>query len=171
MNNINMNKTQTSFFEQLYEDYQQDIFRFAFWLCGQNDEAKDITAETFLRLWTAKSDLQAETVKGYLLTIARNIYLQGRRKYKEQVELESDVVDPAPNTEDIVCYQTELKNVITKLKGLSEIDRTVLFMKTYEGLSYNEISQLLKLSVPSLKVKVHRARMKLTKNQTRGIHS
>ncbi len=164
-----MNNTETTFFEQLYEDYQQDIFRFSFWLCGQTDEAKDITAETFFRMWTAKSDLQAETVKGYLLTIARNIYLQGRRKHKQQVELESEIIDPAPNTEDIVVSQAELKMVITKLKGLSEIDRTVLFMKTYEGLSYNEISQLLKLSIPALKVKVHRARMKLISNQTRGI--
>jgi RNA polymerase sigma-70 factor (ECF subfamily) len=165
-----MNKINITFFEQLYEDYQQDIFRFAFWLCGQTDEAKDITAETFLRLWTAKSDLQAETVKGYLLTIARNIYLQGNRKHKHQLELEPEYVDPAPNTEAVVGSQAELKMVIDKLKGLSEIDRTVLFMKAYEGLSYNEISQLLKISIPSLKVKVHRARIKLVKNETRGIH-
>ncbi|MCJ8269714.1 MAG: RNA polymerase sigma factor [Psychrosphaera sp.] len=170
MNNINMNKTNTHFFEQLYEDYQQDIFRFAFWLCGHTDEAKDITAETFLRMWTAKSDLQAQTVKGYLLTIARNIYLQGRRKHKEQVELDPELVDPAPNTENIVGDHSELNRVLTKLRALPEIDRTVLFMKAYEGLSYGEISQLLKLSIPSLKVKVHRARMKLVESETRGTH-
>ena len=170
MNTIYMNKTDSNFFEQLYDDYQQDIFRFAFWLCGHTDEAKDITAETFLRMWTAKSDLQAETVKGYLLTIARNIYLQGRKKHQEQVALEPEFVDPAPNTENIIGDQAELNIVLAKLQGLSEIDRTVLFMKAYEGLSYHEISQLLKLPIPSLKVKVHRARMKLIKNQTRGIH-
>jgi DNA-directed RNA polymerase specialized sigma24 family protein len=49
LDNIYMNETVTNLFEQLYEDYQQDVFRFAFWLCGQTDEAKDITAETFMR--------------------------------------------------------------------------------------------------------------------------
>ncbi len=160
-----MNKIDKTFFEQLFEDYQQDVFRFSYWLCGQSDEAKDITAETFMRLWTAKSDLQAETVKGYLLTIARNIHLQGRRKKKNHVELEDEFVDPAPYLDDIVASQAELKTVINGLKDLSEIERTVLFMKAYEGLSYQEISQLLKLSIPALKVKVHRARLKLLKTK------
>jgi RNA polymerase sigma-70 factor (ECF subfamily) len=170
LDNIYMNETVTNLFEQLYEDYQQDVFRFAFWLCGQTDEAKDITAETFMRLWTAKSDLRAESVKGYLLTIARNIYLQGRRKHKNQVELDHNLVDPAPNTDDIAESQAELETIIAALQKLSEIDRTVLIMKAYEGLSYQEISQLLGLSIPSLKVKVHRARLKLAKNTIRGIH-
>jgi RNA polymerase sigma-70 factor (ECF subfamily) len=101
---------------------------------------------------------------------ARNIYLQGRRKHKNQVELDHNLVDPAPNTDDIAESQAELETIIAALQKLSEIDRTVLIMKAYEGLSYQEISQLLGLSIPSLKVKVHRARLKLAKNTIRGIH-
>ena len=165
VNSISMNKINKKLFEQLYDDFQQDIFRFSYWLCGQADEAKDITAETFMRLWTAKSDLQAETVKGYLLTIARNVYLQGFRKHKEHIELEHDVVDPAPSLHDAMASKAQLTTVIDGLQKLSEIERTVLFMKTYEGLSYQEISQLVKLSVPALKVKIHRARLKLIKTK------
>jgi RNA polymerase sigma-70 factor (ECF subfamily) len=160
-----MSKLDTSFFEQLYRDYQQDVFRFSYWLCGQPDEAKDITAETFIRLWTAKSDIQAETVKGYLLTIARNIYLQKHRKTKEHVELRDELVDPAPHLDNVMATKAELGVVIKGLQELSGIERTVLFMKAYEGLSYKEISQLLKLSIPALKVKVHRARVKLLKSK------
>ena len=64
-----------------------------------------------------------------------------------------------------MATKAELGVVIKGLQELSGIERTVLFMKAYEGLSYKEISQLLKLSIPALKVKVHRARVKLLKSK------
>jgi RNA polymerase sigma-70 factor, ECF subfamily len=163
-----MDLSNDSLFEKIYDEYQQDIYRFSFWLCGNSDEAQDITAESFMRLWTAKSSLVAETVKGYLLTIARNIYLQKLRSKKNMVELDHQLTDPMPNLEAINESQTELISVINVLQKLPEIDRSVMIMKTYEGLSYQEISLLMGLSVPALKIKVHRARLKLVKNSIRG---
>ena len=148
-------------FNQLYTDYHADVYRFAYWISGSSEDAKDIAAETFIRLWTAKSDLKAQTVKGYLLTIARNIYLQGRRKQKQQIELDNTYIDPSPSPCDIAESQSEFSQFVKALQTLPEIDRSILIMKVYEGLTYNEISKLVGLSISSLKVKIHRARMKL----------
>ncbi len=60
-------------FHELYQKYAQDIYRFAYWLCGNAQDAEDITSETFVHALTATAKIKAETVKGYLLTIAKNL--------------------------------------------------------------------------------------------------
>lgn len=66
-------------FTALYEQYGPDVFRFALYLTSDPTKADDITAETFFRAWTTGSRLRMATVKGYLITIARNVYLQQLR--------------------------------------------------------------------------------------------
>ena len=148
-------------FDQLYDQYHTDVFRFSYWLSGNREDAKDICSETFIRLWTAKTDIKVDTVKAYLFAIARNIYLQGLRKHRTQVELDDEIADERPNSDVIAQDQSELSLVIKGLQALPELERTVLIMKAYEGLSYKDMSGLLHLSVPALKIKVHRARVKL----------
>ena len=67
-------------FGELYRQYAPDVFRFALYLSGERADAEDITAETFVRAWSAPEPVRMSTVKGYLFTIARNLFLQGRRR-------------------------------------------------------------------------------------------
>ena len=62
-------------FKDLYESYAAEVYRFAIWLAGDSSEAEDITSETFIRAWAHNSEICTETLKAYLFTIARNIYL------------------------------------------------------------------------------------------------
>ena len=62
-------------FQDLYETYASDVYRFAYWLTGDRPEAEDITSETFIRAWVNRTTIRTETLKAYLLTIARNAYL------------------------------------------------------------------------------------------------
>ena len=153
-------KLTTTSFDELYEAYCADVHRFALWLSGNVEDAKDITAETFVRVWTAK-DLKAETIKGYLLTIARNIFLQNQKKDKNRVELDSGLVDPSPTANVVTETKDAFKNMMCALQKLPEMDRSILIMKAYDGLSYQEISKIWDMPISNLKVKVHRARYKL----------
>lgn len=58
------------------------------YLSGNRAEGEDLTSETFVRASTSPEAIRTETVKGYLFTIARNLYLQGVRKSKRHVELD-----------------------------------------------------------------------------------
>jgi RNA polymerase sigma-70 factor (ECF subfamily) len=60
-------------FHELYQSYAQDVYRFAYWIWGNAQDAEDITSETFLRALTSTGEIKKATVKGYLLTIARNL--------------------------------------------------------------------------------------------------
>ena len=75
-------------FEELFNTYAADVYRFAYLLAGDSDEAKDITSETFVRAWAKSERIRTETLKAYLLTIARNIYLESRRKGRQRAAFE-----------------------------------------------------------------------------------
>jgi RNA polymerase sigma-70 factor (ECF subfamily) len=66
-------------FQDLYESYATEVYRFTLWLTGDSSEAEDITSETFIRAWVNNSKIRTETLKAYLFTISRNVYLEHKR--------------------------------------------------------------------------------------------
>jgi RNA polymerase sigma factor (sigma-70 family) len=69
-------------FRDLYERYYRDVYRFALFLTGDVARAEDLTADTFVRAWTARDRIRHETVRAYLLTIARNLYRDSLRSMR-----------------------------------------------------------------------------------------
>jgi RNA polymerase sigma-70 factor (ECF subfamily) len=102
-------------------------------------------------------------VKAYLFTIARNLYRHSWRKKSRNVALNDEMRDPAASPEALAGIGAELRAVLAGLQELPEEDRAALLMRANEGLSYEEISQALGLSLASVKVKIHRARLALLK--------
>jgi RNA polymerase sigma-70 factor (ECF subfamily) len=148
-------------FHQLYESYAEDVYRFAFSLSGTRIDAEDITSETFIRAWVKHDSIRTETLKAYLFTIARNLYLESMRKKPQQIPLEDFYQDPKPNPERIVEAAFDLMDVHKFLQTVSEIDRTAFVMRVQHELPYAEIARCLELTESAAKVKVHRVRRKL----------
>jgi RNA polymerase sigma-70 factor, ECF subfamily len=148
-------------FNALYDDYAADVFRFALYLTGDRSKADDITAETFLRAWTTGSALRMATVKGYLITIARNIRLQQIREERRQSELTEDIEDASPDPARRSEDRSELDHTLRDLQQLPESDRAAILMRAVEGMSYEEIAVAAGLSLSAVKVKIHRARLRL----------
>jgi RNA polymerase sigma-70 factor (ECF subfamily) len=148
-------------FQDLYEAYATQVYRFAFWLAGNSSEAEDITSETFIRAWVNHKTIRTATLKAYLFTIARNLYLERQRKSKRQVALQDVYPDPAPGPDKVVESQLELLNVQRILQTVTEIDRTAFILRVQHELPYAEIARVLDLSQTAAKVKVHRVRKKL----------
>jgi RNA polymerase sigma-70 factor (ECF subfamily) len=148
-------------FSTLYKKYAPDVFRFALYLSGDRSQAEDITSETFVRAWTAPEPIEVATVKGYLFTIARNLFLQGLRKKSRQVQLDGDLPDPQPSPYVQAELKEEFRAMLGGLQELPEIDRAALLMRALDGMPYEEISRALGISLSSAKVKIHRARLAL----------
>ncbi|UCE41894.1 MAG: RNA polymerase sigma factor [Candidatus Aminicenantes bacterium] len=148
-------------FQDLYETYGNEVYRFALWLAGDPLEAEDITSETFIRAWVRNSKIRTKTLKAYLFTISRNIYLQHQRKKKRLVVLEDVHPDPAPGPDKLTESQIELRKVQEVLQTLPEIDRAAFVLRVQHELSYDEIARVLELSLTATKVKVYRVRKKL----------
>jgi RNA polymerase sigma-70 factor (ECF subfamily) len=153
-------------FTKLYHRYSRDIYHFALFLSGDANEAEEITAETFARALMGKKPLVQATMKGYLLTIARNLYLESLRSNKRFAELSPELPDKAPPMEDMVGFKSELVAVQSYLQTFPEIDRAALLLRV-DGLAYQEIAAALNISLSSAKVKVHRLRLKLVEWRTK----
>lgn len=90
-------------FSALYRRYAADIYRFALYLSGNKALADDITAETFTRVWMARDRIRVDTVKAYLLMIARNLYRDSLRKpHDEPLADYHDIADGASDPEAAV---------------------------------------------------------------------
>lgn len=148
-------------FENLYETYAKDVYRFAYWLAGDGAEAEDITSETFVRAWAHNSRIRTVTLKAYLFTIARNVFLERLRKHKRQVGLEDIYPDPSPGPERQSEINANLHQIRRILQTLPEIDRSAFILRVQHQLPYAEIARALEISLSSAKVKVHRVRKKL----------
>jgi RNA polymerase sigma-70 factor (ECF subfamily) len=148
-------------FEELYISYSPDVYRFACWLAGNSNDAEDITAETFVRAWMNLNRIRTETLKAYLFTIARNIFLESLRKRRDHAELGEEVADPHPGVEKRLEHQSDLDFVRAILRTLPEMDRSAFVMRVQYDLSYAEIARVLQLTENAAKVKVHRVRKKL----------
>jgi RNA polymerase sigma-70 factor (ECF subfamily) len=148
-------------FSTLYRKYAPDVFRFALYLSGDRSQAEDITSETFVRIWTSSEKLELATVKGYLFTIARNLFLQGMRGKSKHVELDRDLRDAGVSPHDQAEQKEEFRAVLAGLQELPEIDRAALLMRSMDGMAYEEIASALGITLSSVKVKIHRARLTL----------
>ena len=147
-------------FHALYERYAPHVHRFALFLCGDDVLAEDITSETFVRAWVAQGNIVQETVKAYLFAIARNIYRDSLRRARQHLPL-TDSVEPSTNVERGLHAKSELRVVLFAMQRLPEADRAALLMRAQDGMSYEEIAHALQLTVSNVKVKVHRARLRL----------
>jgi RNA polymerase sigma-70 factor (ECF subfamily) len=131
------------------------------YLSGQRAEAEDITSETFVRAWTAAEPIRTATVRAYLFTIARNLFLQGIRKKSRQVSLDEDLRDPQASPYAQAEQKAELRAVLAQMQKLPEIDRAALLMRAFDEMPYEEIARSLGISLAAVKVKIHRARLAL----------
>jgi RNA polymerase sigma-70 factor (ECF subfamily) len=148
-------------FAGLYGAYAQDLRRFALYLSGDAALADDLVSEAFTRVWTARERVELNTVRGYLFTIVRNLFLQHLRAHRHHAPLDDQAVDGRPGPEARASEREGLHVVLTALAALPEVDRAAVLMRAGDNLSYQEIAAALGISVAAAKVKVHRARLRL----------
>ncbi len=144
-------------FGELYERHSRAVYRFALALTGRVEDAEDLTAEAFLRVWEAGSRVETLTVRAYLLTIARNLYHTNWRQESRRRRMPDSVAAPSADP----AIRLELERVLGALSQLAPLDREVLVLRAEGELSYEEIAASTGLTVEAARLRAHRARKKL----------
>lgn len=147
-------------FHALYERYADDVYRFTFWLTRDPVEAEELTAETFARAWMARDRIRVKTMKAYLLTIARNLRRKQLRRHDLPASGSVEGLTVASG-EGRLLQREELGLVWEELRRLKEEDRATFLLRVSQELPYDEVARILRISVSSAKVKVHRVRLRL----------
>ena len=144
-------------FHNLYEAHARDVYRFARFLTASDDAAAEITSETFLRAWVGRDRIRVETAKAYLLAIARNLARDRGRFASRWPDAQVPDQFVAPNAE----VRIELRRTLDAIRALPIEYREPLMLAAI-GVDYEEIGRVLGISVSTVKIRVHRARLKLT---------
>ena len=101
--------------------------------------------------------------KPLLFTIARNLFYDLARKNRNDADFKEDRWQSTDNPERNIIIKESYRHVLTAMKQLDSSDREILAMVVSSGMTYREIAAILNISTGNVKVKVHRARIKLRK--------
>jgi len=150
MNSVQYNKS-----VDLYAD---GIFRFILKNIKDEDKARDIVQDSFEKLWRNIENVNHLKVKSYLFTTAYHTMIDLIRREKRKEDFENvDVKEYSHSTQ-----YSDLKEVLDEaLEKLSEIQRSVVLLRDYEGYSYAEIAKITDLTESQVKVYIYRARKHL----------
>ncbi|MDT8324681.1 MAG: RNA polymerase sigma factor [Bacteroidota bacterium] len=150
-------KKKDAAFRELFSRYERKVYVFCLRLSGNPDDANDIFQETFTRFYkqTLKDSEKVSNILAYLLTSARNVFLNTRRNKVYWSPFEDEhIADHMPMYE-----RKELLTMISTALELLDVPyREAFILRFYQGLSYKEISEITGDSVSSLKVRVMRAK-------------
>ena len=124
----------------IIERYYVDIYRFCLYMVQTEDDAYDIAQETFLKFMKYGTSYKHHNLKGYLLTIARNICFNYFRDKKEKVTaIEWEEIDQIPNNKDMLTEAEDAVYLRNLLKELSQDTREVIILRIYEEMKFKDI--------------------------------
>ena len=130
-------------------------------LTGNYQLSSDIMQESFTR-YLENYGPQTQNVS-LLFTIARNLVWDNTRKKTNNKEIENDIEDVTFNPEEQLLVRESYRNVLSAMQKLKRSQRDLLALTVSSDLSYREIANIFGISEANVKVRVHRARMKLRK--------
>lgn len=151
-------------FDALTRAHAADLFRFAWWLCGQEALAQDLVQETLLRAWKNLHALRdAHAARPWLLTILRREYARTfERRRLETVDIDDhDVGDESPDSDPV--RHGQLADIRHAMGRLPQKYREPLLLQVLGGLSCEEIAAELDLTPGAVMTQLFRARQKLKK--------
>jgi len=163
----------TTAFEELIERHQSLVTGTVARMLGSNSDVEDIAQQVFIRVWkSARRYVPRAKFTTWLLKITRNLVFNELRRSKRRghVPLQSepgaedhhplkDEANPAP---DASLLEAELQREIEEaIVQLPDSQRMALVLRRYEQLSYEQIAEVLDLSVPAVKSVLFRARTEL----------
>jgi len=135
-------------FAALYDFYVEQIYRFVLFRVGDEQTAEDLTSQVFLKAWNNLSSYQIRGLpfKAWLFRIARNSVIDYYRTYKETTPLEPSALtkpDPAAEVGDQVEQLLQAEELRLALQQLTEDQRQVLTLRFIEGLSTEEVANVM----------------------------
>jgi RNA polymerase sigma-70 factor (ECF subfamily) len=146
--------------QEAFDQYHQGVYSFAYRLTGRADVAEDIAQECFLALIRAprRYDPSRGSMKAYLFSAARNLALKQFRDGRAEQAMDGSEDLPAvdPRTSLDASFA-----VATAVARLPQLQREALVLFQYEGVTLEEIAQIVGADVGTVKSRLHRARERL----------
>lgn len=153
-------------FDVIYRLYFQDVYYFLLSLSKNKHIAEDLTSQTFFKALNNKSKIdENKSIKSYLFTIAKNLYIDQVRKDKSlKVGLEDlDLVDKAKDLDQLLIENELIDTMVKAIGELDEPNQTIVKLRIYEKYSFEKIGSYFSKSSNWARVNYFRAKERLRK--------
>lgn len=153
----------TKSFERLFKDSYPHMYRMAFSMVEDVNDAKDAVHQVFAKIWKGKPEVNEDNVRAYLLMATRNESLRilRQRQLRQQMEEELQWSVEKSCDEEHEDLMRELQQVIDN--NLTEQDRRVLRLHYDEEMTYQEIAAVLGVSSSAVNKHITRSLGKIRK--------
>lgn len=166
-------KGEVAAFEPLVEKYRDRVWRLAFNILHDREDAWDVTQDAFIRAWQALGSFRGQSAfYTWLFRIVVNVASdrarqrasRGRALGTERVpeeDWERTMVDEGAAPDEEARRAEERRRITQALAALPEHHRTIIMLSDLEGLSYREIAEVLHVPMGTVMSRLHNARKRL----------
>lgn len=172
-------------FDELVTRYESKVYNLALRIMGDPDEAFDVSQEAFLRIFRGIESFQGgSALTTWVYRIVHNLCLDEMKRRRRRPQIVTDPSDPDEGGEPLLDRLSEpghepeaqllgdertqaVRAAVYRMKGHH---RDVLVLYDLEGFSYNEIAEMLKTNVGTVKSRLNRARLALAKELEKDRH-
>ena len=148
--------------ERLYDAYYMRVFSYVMTLCGDRHTAEEITQDTFYRAFYKTAEYRNESDEAtWLCAIAKNRFLDEKRKQRKMTEMPEEIPDTESNIEQAATDRDTSFRIHVALHGLEEPSREIFELRVFGELSFREIGTIFGKTENWARVTYHRARLKL----------
>lgn len=152
--------------QDLVAEHADSVYRLAYRLSGNQQDAEDLTQDTFMRVFRSLKDYKPGTFEGWLHRITTNLFLDMvRRRATIRMEALPEDYERVEGTLDGPEHMYEMNNLDPALeRALAQLSpefRVAVVLCDGMGMSYDEISKTLGLKLGTVRSRIHRARAQL----------
>lgn len=153
--------------DEVVERHSDRVYRLAYRLTGNRHDAEDLTQEVFVRVFRSLDSYTPGTFEGWLHRITTNLFLdQARRKQRIRFDALSDeradrLTSSSPAPDAAFADQQFDDDIERALATLPPDFRAAVVLCDVEGLSYDEIAQILDAKLGTVRSRIHRGRAML----------
>ena len=142
------------------------LYRLALRITLRHEDAEDVVQDTLIKVWNRRDNWQEiNDIEAFALTICRNLSLDKIKKANNsEASLDDQSVfltDRSSNPYERMIQQDRLDWVRRLVNNLPEKQRSCIQLRDFEGKSYKEIAEILKISEEQVKVNIFRARQNI----------
>ena len=152
--------------DEVVREHSARVYRLAYRLSGNQQDAEDLTQETFIRVFRSLANFQPGTFEGWMHRITTNLFLDmARRRQRIRFDHLADEAERLPSNEigpeqvfDATHMDAEIQDA---LDDLPPDFRAAVVLCDIEGLSYEEIASTLGIKLGTVRSRIHRGRVQL----------
>lgn len=159
--------------EQIVHEYSRRVYNLAYRFTGRHEAAEDLTQDVFVRVYRSleQYDPQAGDLSNWLMRLARNLIIDDyRRRGRTPTELGEDLSDHEYHLESQLSRpdrgverQERARQVHAAIAKLQPELRECVILRDIEELTYQEIVEILKIPIGTVKSRINRGRIELAK--------